>query len=145
MVTEHTILPNNFKVTSPISTTLFSPIPSALSVIYNFSTSCYINGTEMVTFSVLYMGNWKILKLCITAITFLNLNFLFTISFLKKTKIMLFHRLKMNYIFLNKLFEIPNNYEHICSQLEQIQFKKNPPPNHWAHQCDNQSAQTPRV
>lgn len=33
MVTEHTIHPNNFKVTSHIPTTLFSKIPSALSVI----------------------------------------------------------------------------------------------------------------
>lgn len=50
MVTEHTIHPNNFKVTSHISTTVFSQIPSALSVILNFSTSCYRKGAEMVTF-----------------------------------------------------------------------------------------------
>lgn len=41
MVTEHTIHPNNFKVASHIPTTLFSQIPSALSVVWNFSTPCY--------------------------------------------------------------------------------------------------------
>lgn len=50
MVTEHTIHPNNFKVTSHISTTLFSQIPSALSIILHFSTSCYRKGAERVTF-----------------------------------------------------------------------------------------------
>lgn len=49
MVTEHTIHLYNFKVTSHISTTSFSQIPSALSAILNFSTSCYRKDAETVT------------------------------------------------------------------------------------------------
>ena len=97
MVTEHTIYSRHVRLISPISTSWCFPIPSA--------TQCYLILVHSITwivqkwsFGVPYTVIWNILKLSTTAIVFLDLVFLFTISYSNKIKI-LFHRLKMKCVF----------------------------------------------